>query len=106
MTTELSEARAWLKEFITEINTQNNRGTATPYYYDLRYTDKEGYDKRVDYGGTVFFTQKAADEYVAANRHNLPKGVYTFLCWGGRNPELKQLLENIGSVVGVPYERK
>lgn len=100
------EALKWLEEFITEINNQDNRGTACPYYYDLRYRNEEGYEEHVGYGGTVFFTQKATDEYIEDNGHNLPKGVYTFLCWGGRNPELKQLLESIGAAVGVPHERK
>ena len=98
----------WLREFMTEVNTQDNRATATPYYYELRYTDEEegGVEKRVDYGQCIFFTEKAALDYIDAQQHNLPKGVYTFLCWGGRNKELQQLLENIGRVVGVPYERK
>jgi hypothetical protein len=60
----------------------------------------------VKYGQTVFFTEKAANEYIEANAHNLPDGVYPYLCWGGRNPELRGLLESIGKVVGVPYERK
>lgn len=106
MTDDL-EARRWLKEFMTEVNTQDNRITATPYYYDLRYRDKEEREeKHLSYGGTIFFTQKAADEYILDNAHNLPEGVYTYLCWGGRNPEMKKLLESIGKVVGVEYERK
>ncbi len=103
------EAIRWLKDFITELNTQNNRGTATPYYYELRYQYHEsGHqgEKRVDYGNSVFFTEKAANAYIEANKHNLPEDVYTFLCWGGRNPELQKLLESIGKVVGVEYERK
>lgn len=103
------EAQQWLRDFITELNTQDNRGTATPYYYELRYEYKEsGHqgEKRVDYGGTVFFTEKAANSYIKANKHNLPEGTYTFLCWGGRNPELQKLLESVGVAVGVEYEKK
>lgn len=96
--------RRWLQEFIKEINSQDNRMTATPYYYDLRYV--EGHEKRVEYDNNVFFTEKAAEEYIKANAHNLPEGTYAFLCWGGRNPELQMLLESVGSVVGVPYARK
>ena len=101
------EAHQWLRDFITEINTQDNRATATPYYYELRGTDEDGNpEARVEYGQSVFFTEKAADAYIEANRYNLPEDVYTFLCWGGRNRELQKLLESIGEVVGVPYERK
>lgn len=96
----------WLRDFITEINTQDNRATATPYYYELRYSNEESDYNKVDYGNSVFFTEKAADAYIEANKHNLPAGTYAFLCGGGRNPELKKLLESIGVAVGVEYERR
>lgn len=100
------EARQWLRDFITEVNAQDNRATATPYYYELRYSNEESSYNQVDYGNTVFFTEKAANAYIEANRHNLPEDVYTFLCWGGRNREMQTLLESIGAVVGVEYERR
>jgi len=102
--------RAWLKEFLTAVNTQDNRATATPYYYDLRFNYQEsGHQDHycpVPHHGTIFFTEEAANAYIKANQHNLPKGTYAYLNWGGRNPELQKLLESIGLVVGVPYERK
>ena len=103
-----TEGLLWLREFMMELNTQDNRATATPYYYELLYEDNETGEryKRLGSHGTVFFTQKAADEYIKTNHYNLPDTVYAFLAWGGRNPELKKLLESIGKVVGVPYERK
>ncbi len=36
MSTEQEEMRQWLIEFMHRINTQDNRGTATPYYYQVR----------------------------------------------------------------------
>lgn len=105
-----TESLKWLREFMHEINTQDNRATATPYYYELYYdhTDKNGSRERgkVSYASTIFFTEKAANQYIKDNAHNLPQGTYAFLAWGGRNPELRQLLENIGKVVGIPYDRK
>ena len=104
------EALQWLREFMTEVNTQDNRATATPYYYELRYRyiDEEGEHHRgkVDYMQAIFFTEKAAEQYIKDNSHNLPEGTYTYLAWGGRNPEMKKLLESIGKMVGIPYERK
>jgi len=100
------EARQWLRDFITEINTQDNRATATPYYYELRYVNEESNYNQVDYENTIFFTEKGADAYIEANKHNLPAGTYAYLCWGGRNRELQKLLESIGVVVGVEYERR
>ena len=87
----------YLRGLITEINTQDNRATATPYYYDLRWPDTcavsgRPIELKVEYGQTVFFTEKAADAYIKANKHNLPEGTYAFLCWGGRNPQLQNLL--------------
>jgi len=101
-------ALAWLREFMKEINSQDNRATATPYYYELRYVDEEddSAEKRVDYGQSCFFTEKAAKAYIEANQHNLPEGTYTYLCWAGRNHEMLLLLTAIGKVTGVGYERK
>lgn len=104
------DALTWLREFMAEVNRQDNRATATPYYYDLRYHYREsGHEDpycRVKHKNTIFFTEKAANEYIEANSHNLPEGTYAYLNWGGRNSEIKQLLENIGIVIGVEYERK
>ena len=99
---KLHDAQRWLQEFITRINEQDNRGTAIPYYYELSTFS----NKRVEYGRTVFFTEKAAEEYIRANSHNLPDNVCIYLNWGGRNPEMRKLLKNIGIICGVPYERK
>lgn len=105
-----TEALKWLREFMVELNTQDNRATATPYYYELRYDyrdeENERHQGKVGYMQTIFFTEKAANQYIKDNSHNLPEGTYTFLAWGGRNPELKKLLNSIGKVVGIPYERK
>lgn len=107
---EVVAARDWLRAFMKEVNEQDNRATATPYYYDLRFDYQEsGHQdpyRPVKYGNTIFFTEKAANEYIQANSHNLPKGTYAYLNWGGRNPELKKLLASIGLLVGVLYERK
>lgn len=99
-------ALAWLREFMKEVNSQDNRATATPYYYELRYVNEESNYNQVDYENTIFFTEKAADAYIEANKHNLPAGTYAYLCWGGRNHEMLLLLTAIGKVTGVGYERK
>ena len=39
---EVVEARTWLADFMKEVNSQDNRATATPYYYELRGTDDDG----------------------------------------------------------------
>jgi len=98
----------YLRDFMTQVNTQDNRATASPYYYELHYNDEENgvHDGLVRYGRTIFFTEKAAEQYLKDNAHNLPKDVYSYIQWGGRNPELRRLLEAIGEVVGIPYERK
>ncbi|RLC83550.1 MAG: hypothetical protein DRJ03_16860 [Chloroflexi bacterium] len=93
------EALEWLRGLSKEIRSQDNRATASPYYYDLRYSDKDGAEKHVPHHGTIFLTEKAAKEYIAANSYNLPEGVYDYLCWGGRNPELTTLLECIDVLV-------
>lgn len=115
------ETLEFLREFMTQINTQDNRATATPYYYELHqraedieyeneYTgeieEEHIQEGPIEYGRTIFFTEKAAEAYIQANRHNLPKSVFTYIQWAGRNPEIKQLLTAIGQLVGIPYERK
>ncbi|RLI83663.1 MAG: hypothetical protein DRP01_08900 [Archaeoglobales archaeon] len=94
----------WLHDFMREYSQQDNKATGTPYYYDLRYKD-DGREEIVRFCGTVFFTEKAAEEYIQANRYNLPENVYAFLCWGGRNPELKGLLDALSTLTGVEYEK-
>ena len=98
------EALAWFRGLSKEIRSQDNRATASPYYYDLRYSDKDGAEKHVPHHGTIFLTEKAAKEYIVANSHNLPEGVYDYLCWGGRNPELTTLLECIDVLAGKKNE--
>ena len=100
------DAREWLRGFMTKVNTQNNRATACPYYYDLRYKRDGEEEKRVEYSTSIFFTEEAAKQYIVDNAHNLPEGVYTYLCWGGRNHEMRDLLSSIGELVGVPYIRR
>lgn len=88
----------WLRKLMLEINSQDNRMTATPYYYDIRHEGAhvEG----------VFLTAKAAEQHLRENQHNLPDNAYVYLAHGGRNSELQTLLENIGKVVGVPYIKR
>ncbi len=176
------DALRWLRYFIKELNSQDNRITASPYYYTLRCPKQVfGVDKGnsedfiwVDdaaeeihapeevavevlqelgmedckraYGGMVpegdipekaeevtdmwliiaaeegdwtkrwyrnehefkgvFFTEKAIFKHLEENKHRYPEGTDTYLEHAWRNPELKQLFENIGKLVGIPYERK
>ncbi len=106
MTEKRKEAQEWLRGFMREVNGQDNRATANPYYFELRYIDEDDQHHEVGHCRTIFFTSRAADQYVANNGYNLPESVYVYAQWGGRNPELKQLLENIGTLVGVPHERR
>jgi len=100
----------FLKNFMHEVNTQDNRITASPYYYVLRYpdVDDEGckVEKYVKYGQNVFLTEKAAKRYIEGNAHNLPKGVYTYLDHAYRNPELMGILDAIGEVTGLGHDKK
>ncbi len=41
MPTDTTEPLEWLRNFITEINNQDNRITASPYYFTLRCPKKE-----------------------------------------------------------------
>jgi len=170
------ETIEWLREFMSRLNSQDNRATATPYYYQLRcpvridnvgesgtfewrdedhdtiddiivylreraedddlfakyardkeinLTDLNETDNYFDvstltehlgisknyyrmsekYKG-MFLTEKAALEHLEENKHNYPTGTCTYLDHAYRNPELLSLLEHIGKLVGVPYERK
>jgi len=173
-----TEALHWLREFIVQLNKQDNRATATPYYYQIRkpvrtygfacthsdywvWMHEDGYEvnssgiyemvqqliaenipefeevlkehsinpdkpisnedaellsewldiEKVYYKDTYklegcFFTEKAAKRHIQENQHNLPEGTDTYLQHAYRNPEIQTLLESIGKVVGVPYERK
>lgn len=174
-----TEATAWLRDFMSELNTQDNRATATPYYYQLRCPcrlegvtkdnatgsgwvgvegdtiddiveylkecmeeDTEGSFQRhlndnlivledltadddlgireaAEYVGAtehyyqdsavyrgIFFTEKAALKHFKENKHNYPKGTQTYLGHAYCNPELLQLFQSIGVLVGIPYERK
>ncbi len=174
------ESIAWLRNFMTEVNTQDNRITATPYYYTLRcpkqvfgvkvaddyiwvdrdseeiynpeeeavellqqsemeelkcrygailpvgdlpqrskdVTDrwliiaaeeggwtKQWYRMSEEHKG-VFFTEKAIFKHLEENKHHYPAGTDTYVEHAYRNPELRNLLEHIGKLVEVPYERK
>ena len=37
---EKDTAKQWLIDFMKEINDQDNRATANPYYYELRHMEK------------------------------------------------------------------
>ena len=105
------DAFEWLQGLMKEINEQDNRATATPYYYYLKYSKKDDDgnllgEARVEVRNNIFFTEKAARGFIKANAHALPEGTYDYLDWGGRNPELCNLLTHLGAITGVPYERK
>ena len=106
LTIKKKDAKKWLQEFLMEINSQDNKATATPYYYALKYTDDEGQMRSVKVRDNIFFTEKAANRYIRDNAHDLPDNVYHYIEWGGRNPQLKKLLEYVGVVVDVEYEKR
>jgi hypothetical protein len=55
------EAKKYLQEFLTKINTQDNRGTASPYFYVIQ--DKEEYrdDNNPEY--YVWFNDEYDEKY-------------------------------------------
>ena len=114
-------AMEYLKEFITEYNTQDNKATASPYFFVIRDyesiteeeddDDEEEDDNRsraqiVTKQRNVFFTQKAIDQHMKDNHYHYSDKAYAYLDCAWRNPELEKMLEAIGKVCGVEYERK
>lgn len=126
------ERLRWLQDFIDKINTQDNRGTASPYLVvvqSLEYAfwgetqlpaDKvlestEG-DEPGD-GGVVgfnhynykdmawFFTHAGAAEHLRQNKHNYNEP-RTFIKHCFRSPEMQTLLEAVAAMVGKEYKRK
>lgn len=98
----------FLKEFMNKINSQNNRCTATPYYFVVREQEEvldgdgnfaELY-RWVDKG--IFFTEEAANNHIKQNyyHYNNPR---TYVKHAFRNPEMKRLFKAIGNITGVEY---
>ena len=109
------EAMEFLRELITEYNTQDNRATASPYFFVIRDPmpldpeeedeDEEGVTVEVKQKN-VFLTQKAIDKHMKDNHYHYSSAAYAYLDHAWRNPELEKLLEAVGAVSGVEYERK
>jgi hypothetical protein len=97
----------FLKELITEYNTQDNMITATPYFIVIRDPIQDEDGGRVEtLQKNMFLTHKAAQEHLRANHYHYSQYVQTYLDHAWRNPEFEKLLEAIGLVAGVEYERK
>ncbi len=96
MTTE--EAMNWLKKFMKEINSQDNRMTASPIYYTVQMRDNDGNTT----AHNVFFTEKAVNAYMESESHNYP-GAHFYLQHARRNGELTGLLRALGDLTGEGY---
>ena len=92
------EAMNWLKDFMKEINTQDNRLTASPIYYTVQTQDE---DRNVS-THNVFFTEKAVNAYMESESHNYP-GAQFYLQHARRNGELTGLLRALGELTKEGY---
>ena len=98
-----NETRNKIVEFLTEMSSQDNRGTAFPYYYtiaDERLWDGE---LRTYYEG-IFLTESDAENYIEQTRHhfdNCPRTyVDSFYRWG-RHTKTEEFLKNLFEYFGV-----
>lgn len=98
------QAMDFLKKLMHEINAQDNRMTACPYFYVLKEPDvTDDEDPQKISRKNVFLTEKAAKQHIDENQHHYPEGTFPYLDHGWRNPELLDLLTAIGVLVGEEY---
>ncbi len=90
------EALAFLKGFMHEVNTQNNRGTARPIFFVIRYRDFDGAEWRED---GLFFTDSGAKNHLKANRHRYPAEAHTYVKHIFRAPEMEKLFETLNIII-------
>lgn len=106
----MSDSMEYIKEFITKMNTQDNRGTCSPFYYTIRdfeyvssYHEGEGdrvtivYDTEQYAGDTAiqafdYFVEHGHAEDFEGDRED----VY----------EIKEYLENLEHCSGIFWENK
>lgn len=90
------EAEKFLAEFVERYNAQDNLSTAFPFYVGLQ----EPVGKRWKNSGLFFLTKEGYDRHVRMNGHNYRKAPRPYVHHGFRNPELADLLEAVGAIVG------
>ena len=93
------EAMEWLKVFMQKVNTQDNRATASPFFYTIKFKYDDGDTERTR---NMFLTADAAEKYLEENKHNLPNS-YVYLDHAYRNEELRSLLLSLGTILDMPY---
>jgi hypothetical protein len=108
-----TEALTFLKQLIEEYEAQDNLCTASPYYFCIETTEKHycdcfeaDDDENVESSENVivakhhhghFFTRKAAEEHLKANKHNYNNP--TIYCQHNfRNEEAVNLLSAIKAI--------
>lgn len=75
------EMYKFLEELSTELNTQNHRCTAMPYFFQVQTKN-------------AFLTEKACKEHIKLNKHHYNEPA-DYLMHAFRNPELEKLMEFI-----------
>lgn len=91
------EAKQFLSNLITEINNQDNRITASPYYYVVKGKGNKETN--------IFFSEKACTEHMKANAHHYV-GERSFVKHAWRNPEIENLFKAISSLSETPLDWK
>jgi hypothetical protein len=95
------ETAVFLLELSERMKTQDNRSTASPYFFQVRQVgycgECGGQNKMLE---NFFLTEDGYDQYVRLNGHNLEKPYHPYVSYAGNNPEIAKLYEAIHEVAG------
>jgi hypothetical protein len=101
------ETAAFLLELSERMKAQDNRGTASPYFFQVRQVgycgECGGQNKVLE---NFFLTEDGYDQYIRLNGHNLEKPFHPYVSYAGNNPELENVISAIHEVAGAVKARR
>jgi len=100
------EAKEFLAKLMTQINEQDNRSTAFPYFYVIREKVDifDEYQEVVDHywrDELFFLTEEEAKYEIESRSYDYGKDARVYLKYMGRAPSNIKLFQAIGALCGV-----
>ena len=90
------EAMAFIKTFMDEVNTQDCRGTESPFFYVIisRSADNQLREH------SCFFTETDANRHLKENHYRYSSDAYVYLKHIWRAPEMDKFFEALNVIKG------